>query len=258
MIARAALVLGLLLLPVGGVDAGLPRAALQSVAASPPPGARLPLDLSARDTDGRLRSIGGILAGRPAFVNFIDYTCNTLCGTDLMLLTDAIRRAGLRPSDFRIIVIGIDPKDSAKSAITMKTNEIDANLRQAAVFLLPDKETIKRATTALGFHYVYDPAIDQFAHAAAVYAVAPDGAVRGVLSPLELTAGDMKAALVETTSPQHPSLIRSIHSLCYAYDPVTGLYNLRVAILLKIGAAVTLLILATSVLLLTIMRRRRQ
>jgi protein SCO1 len=258
MIARAVLISGLLLAPIGGAQAGLSRAALESVKASPPSGAHLPLNISARDTDGKLRSIGSILAGHPAFVNFVDYTCNTLCGTDLMLLADAIHRAGLRPSDFRLIVIGIDPNDSAKSAAVMENNEIPAALQEATVFLLPDKDAIARATNALGFHYVYDPSIDQFAHPAVVYAVAPDGTVRGMLSPLALTADDMKLVLVETAAPQRSSLIQSIHSLCYAYDPATGIYNLRVGLILKIAAAMTVLILGTSILTLALVRRREQ
>src|SRR5581483_6402859 len=94
----------LLLLP-SEARAGLSRAELQSVSIKPPANARLDLKLSAPDTSGTRRNIGTLLQGRPGFVNFVDYTCHTLCGTDLMLLADAIRRAGLRPNDFRIVVI---------------------------------------------------------------------------------------------------------------------------------------------------------
>jgi protein SCO1/2 len=232
--------------------AGLPRDALKGVEAAPPPGARLDLALAAPDANGHRRSIGQILGGRRGFVTFVDYTCNTLCGTELMLLADAIRRAELAPSQFRIIVFGIDPKDPASAARTMEAHEIPPALRGAAVFLLPDAATITTATTALGFHYAYDAASDQFAHPAAIYAISSGGAVSGVLSPLTLTAGDLRQVAIARPSP---SLLQRIHSLCYAYDPLTGAFNLRVAWLLRIGGFLTLALLGIA--LLVLMRRGR-
>lgn len=228
--------------------AGLSRAVLAKVRAEPPPGARLDLDLSAADSAGHRRTIGEILGGRPAFVNFVDYTCNTLCGTDLLLLADGIQRAGLSPEDFRIIVIGIDPKDPPKAARAMENSEIPAKLQSASTFLLPDQGTINRATSELGFHYAYDPKIDQFAHPAVIYVIDSSGVVRQLLSPLALTAGDMRRVLQNTAGP---TFIQQIHALCYGYDPSTGTYNLRVTFLLRVAAVFTVVLLGTGILLLS-------
>src|ERR1044071_9595669 len=76
----------------------------------PPPAARLDLGLTVRDTDGRSRTIGEILDAKPAFLVFVDYTCTTLCGADLMLLANAIMRARLQPTSFRLLVMGIDTR----------------------------------------------------------------------------------------------------------------------------------------------------
>jgi len=228
--------------------AGLSRSVLSTIEAKPPPDAHLDLNLSAPDSTGRRHTIGEILGGRPAFVNFVDYTCNTLCGTDLLLLADAIRRAGLSPAAFRIIVIGIDPKDPAKAALAMENSEIPRALRSASTFLLPDQNTVRRATSELGFHYAYDAEIDQFAHPAVIYVIDSRGAVRQLLSPLALTAGDMRRILQNTTAPG-PTFFQQIHSLCYAFDPSTGRYNLRVTFLLRVAAAFTLVLLGTGILL---------
>ncbi|HEX3755784.1 MAG TPA: hypothetical protein VHV26_12000 [Rhizomicrobium sp.] len=231
------------LLP-GAAEAGLSRAALDTVAARLPPGAHLDMGISARDTAGTSRSLRDIAGGRPVFLNFIDYTCNTLCGTDLMLLANGIQRAGLRPGDFRIIVLGIDPKDGPADALKMEDKEIPPSLRSVSTFLLPGKAVIAKATGALGFHYVYDPQIDQFAHPVVVYALAPDGAVRSVLSPLSLTIGDLRQAM---RGPAPPSLYQRIHALCYSYDPVTGVYTPRISFLLKLAGFATALLLAAGV-----------
>jgi protein SCO1/2 len=255
---RAGAILAMLMLAATPVSipawAGLPRDALQTVEAAPPPGARLDLALAAPDARGDRRTIGQILGGRRGFVGFVDYTCNTLCGTELMLLSDAIRRAHLAPSQLRIIVFGIDPKDPTSAARTMEAHEIPPALRGAAVFLLPDAATIRTATAALGFHYAYDAASDQFAHPAAIYAISSDGAVSGVLSPLTLTAGDLR----QVRAASRPAgLLQRIHNLCYAYDPLTGAYNLRVTWLLRIGGVLTLALLGIALLMLARRGRAR-
>lgn len=234
-------------------DAALTRAQLSTVSASPPSGARLDPNLAARETSGKLRRIGNVLGGRTGFVTFVDYTCNTLCGTDLALLSIAIQNARLAPSQYRIVAIGIDPKDSPKAALAMERKEIPAVLQPDTVLLLPNANAVRRATAALGFHYAYDPAIDQFAHPAVVYAVAPDGGLRAVLSPLTLTPESLRAALSTGNSP---SLFASLVHLCYAYDPETGIYTPRIDLILKIAGTATVVLLVGAVLLLIRFGRR--
>ncbi len=241
----------ILLLGIGPAAAGLPRSVLASVAAKPPPGARLPLDLEAVDTSGVRRRLSDLLHGRPAFVNFVDYTCNTLCGTDLMLLADGVTRARLAAKDYLILVIGIDPKDSAKDALAMEQAELSPDLQKNSVFLLPSQDVVTRATRALGYSYVYDATTDQFAHPAMIYAIGPQGELRATLTPLALTAGDLRQALL----PDHPGLIQRVAALCYGYDPLTGQYDLKVTRLLQLGGTLTVILLALAICGLAYRRR---
>lgn len=233
--------------------AGLTQAQLASVAASPPPNARLDLDLAAPDTTGTTRTIGGILGNRPAFFTFVDYTCTTLCGTSLALLGQALERSNLAPSDYRVVVMGLDPKDTPASALAMEARDIPDRLRAAAVFLLPDQDTVTRAAGTLGFRYVYDAASDQFAHPSAVYAIGPDGKVRSVLSPFALTTGDMESALA---SPSGPGLYERVRLLCYGLDPLHGAYNARISTILRIAGGLTVVLLASAVLMMIRYARR--
>lgn len=225
--------------------AALSRAQLDTVSVSPPPSARLDPNLAARDINGRVRNIGHALSGRPAFVNFVDYTCNTLCGTDLQLLSNAIQKSHLDSGQYRILVIGIDPKDAPKDAREMERKEIPTALRKNTVLLLPDAQFIRHATAALGFHYVYDPSLDQFAHPATILVIGADGALRATLSPFDLTTTDLRTVL-QARIPA-PSLIQQVRLLCYAYDPATGIYTLRITFILKIAAVFMVLAVAASV-----------
>jgi protein SCO1/2 len=232
----------------------LTRAELDGVYVAPPAGAHLDLDLSARDTHGKLRTLGDILGGRSGFVSFVDYTCNTLCGTDLALLSTAVAQARLAPSEYRLVVVGIDPKDSAVSATEMEKKEIPRTLWPVTTLLLPDKQTVLRSTSALGFHYVYDPAIDQFAHPAVVYVIGPDGALRRTLSPFALAGTDLRRAL-DASAPAS-DLYQRVRMLCYSYDPATGIYSLRIDGIVKAACLFTVLLLCTAVLLLIRLRRK--
>jgi protein SCO1/2 len=228
-------------------EAALTEAELAGLAASLPPHARLDPGLAAPDTDGATRTIGGILAGRPAFFTFVDYTCTTLCGTSLALLGGVLERSKLAPSDYRIVVMGLDPKDTPEAARAMAARDIPDELRPAAIFLLPDRDTLARATTMLGFRYVYDAASDQFAHSSAVYALGPDGDVRSVLSPFALTTSDMESALA---GPQGSSLYERVRLICYRLDPLHGVHTALITAILRITGALTIVLLASAVLLL--------
>ena len=57
----------------------------------------------------------------PAFGCFADYTCETLCGPALSIVSDALAQSGLRPGvDFRLVAVELDPKDTAADAANMK------------------------------------------------------------------------------------------------------------------------------------------
>jgi len=249
---RAAIAGLILLLAAMPAEAGLTRAQLASVDAAPPAGARLDLHFATRDATGTWRSLQHILNGRPAFVTFVDYTCTTLCGTDLELLSQAILSSRLVPSQYRILVIGIDPKDKAGDALAMERKEIPPALRPATILLLPDKTAIRNATAALGFRSIYDPPSDQFAHPAIIYVIGPDGVLRTRFSPFSPAMANLRQVLA-TDAPA--GLLGRIRLLCYAYDPATGIYNLRVGILLKIASALTVLAVFGAVFLLRRARR---
>lgn len=250
MRALSILLIGLLL--SAPAQAGLSRADIARVGVSLPPAARIDPALAAPDAEGTRRRMGDILAGHPAFLIFVDYTCTTLCGTELALLANALQRARLGPSEMRILVLGIDPRDEASAARDMETKELPPLLRSAAAFLLPDKATVAATTEALGFRYVFDEESDQFAHPAAIYLLSPKGRVTGVLSPFDLLTQDLRSRLSDAS----PSLYERVRLLCYGLDPATGLYNARIATLLKSIALLTLLLLGAAILLFARGRRR--
>jgi len=234
-------------------------AQIKAVEAAPQQNAVLPLDLGFQDENGRKLTLGDAIAGVPALVVFADYTCRSLCGPVVEFVAAGLGKTGLRPgTDYRLLMIGLDPRDGLDAARSMRAAHIpaDAPLAQAAVFLSGDDSAIHQTTQAAGLRYYYDVEHDQFAHPAAVYVVDAKGRIQRVLSPLGLDGGNLRLAIVDVGRGAVGTLADRIHLICYGYDPVKGVYNERITTMLAFMAAATLLAMAGGIGTMVALERR--
>ncbi len=244
----------------GPAAANFTAAQLTDMAATPPANAALPNDLVLRDEGGRQISIKAAIGGVPAVLVFADYTCRTLCGPIVEFAAAGLAKSGLRPGvDYRLLAIGLNPRDGIDAARTMRAKHIGAAspINRAAVFLTADEESIRVATAALGLTYAYDTEYDQYAHPAAIYVVDAAGRVRRLLVPFGLEGGDLRLAIVEAGNGAVGNVADRIHLLCYRYDPAKGIYTERITVMLGYAAGATLLLLLTGLSLLLMRERRR-
>ena len=233
---------------------------LASISASPPPDAALPLDLVFRDETNRPITVKNAIDGVPALVIFADYTCRTLCGPIVEFIAAGLGKTGLRPGpDYRLVVIGINPRDGIDTARAMRANHIDPGnpVGQAAIFLSGTDANIHAATKAVGLHYAYDAEHDQYAHPAAAYVVDSGGRVRRVLSPLGLDGGDLRLAIIDAGRGAVGTFADQLHLLCYGYDPAKGIYTERITTMLGYAAGTTLVLVLAGVLAMIALERRR-
>lgn len=239
------LVLALICAPLIPAQAALVSKDIAAVAASPQPGARLPLDIVLMD--GReAASLWQWLEGKPGVWVIADFTCRSLCSPVLRTMADALDKTGLEPGkDFNVRVLGLDPNDSAADAAAMKAAQIGSHGTLAAQtrMLRGDAGAVARITAALGFSYVYDPALDQYAHPAAIFTVTADGRVGHALSGLALDATDLRLAIVEAGRGQVGTVADRVRLLCYGFDPRHGFYNLAIGRALAIGGGATVALL---------------
>lgn len=239
--------------------AGIVAAELETVEATPAPNAALPLDLGFIDQSGRALTLRAAIAGLPSVLIFADYTCRTLCGPILEFAIAGLAKSGLKPGvDYRLVVIGIDPKDKPEAAQAMRAAHIDdgSEIGRASAFLTGDDAAIRAVTQAAGLRYSYDAKHDQFAHPAAVYVVNGKGRVQRVLSPLGLDGVDLRLAIVDAGRGSVGTLADRIHLLCYGYDPARGIYTERITSMLAFAAGLTLVVLFGGICLMTLRERR--
>jgi protein SCO1 len=233
--------------------AGVVGSQLQGVEAAPAANAALPPGLGFTDDSGRGITLGDAMGQRTAVVVFVDYTCRTLCGPILEFTIAGLSKTGLEAgADYRLIAIGIDPRDRPADARAMRARYLDdANpIGTSARFLTGGEAEVRAVTEAAGFRYAYDAEHDQYAHPAAVYIVDDAGKIKRVLSPLGLDGADLRLAIVDTARDSAGTLADRIHLLCYGYDPVRGIYTERITTFLALASGMTLIVLLSGISLL--------
>jgi protein SCO1 len=234
------------------------RNEIGQIEATPGAGVALPLDLPLEGEAGKTMPLQQWLGGTPSLWILADYTCETLCGPVISIVADALASSGLKAgADFRLVVVGLDPKDSAVDAAAMKRAQVgsEGDLVTQSYFLRTSAASIAELTRALGFRSRYERDHDQFAHPAAVFVVTPNGHIARALSPLALDTASLRLAVLEAGRGQIGSLADHVRLICYGFDPVSGTYSLAVGRLLAGTGMVT--IIALALLVAVLFRRER-
>ncbi|TYL83341.1 SCO family protein [Bradyrhizobium cytisi] len=247
MIRLLAIVLAVIL--VGGTATAPARAVtplqLGNVDVAPPSEAGLPASLVLYGENGAPRPLRFWLDDKPTVWLLADYTCATLCGPMISIVSDALASSGLHPSvDFRLVVVGLDPKDTAADAATMKRARIGSDaVLSATDFVRGDAATIGTLARALGFRSIYDAEHDQYAHPAAAFVITPSGGLASALSGLAVDPTTIRLALIAAGEGKTGGWTDHLRLLCYGYDPASGTYTLAIGRLLAAAAAVTVAVL---------------
>jgi protein SCO1/2 len=250
------LVIVAILLAAAPGHAAIVQHDLDRVGVTPPANAALPLNLSLEGKDGASKPLGAWLGTTPDVLVLADYTCATLCGPVISIVSDALARSGLRPGkDFRLIVVGLDPKDTAADAAQMKLAQVSSEIAEASYVLRGEAGAISELTRALGFSSVYDPDRDQFAHPAAAFVIAPNGRLVRALPGLAVDPRNIRLAIIDAGNGTIGTLTDHIRLLCYGYDPASGTYTVAIGRLLAATGGAT--IAALSLLIGLLLRRER-
>jgi protein SCO1 len=206
--------------------------ALQNVEIEEQLGAALPLGARFTGEDGAPLKLGDVVAGkqRPTVVALVYYNCPMLCGLVLKGLSRAMRETGLTlGKDYDAVALSFDPRDTVNLAAERQRGYLQAfgepEAKRAWRFLVGAEPDIKAVTSAVGFRYAYDERTKQYAHAAALVVVTPDGRVSRYLYGVEYPARDLRLALVEAGQGRVGTSFDRLLLTCYRYDPASRTYE---------------------------------
>jgi protein SCO1/2 len=210
--------------------------------------AQIPADLTFRDETGKAVRLADYFGRKPLILDLAYYNCTMLCGEVLSGLTGAMKMVKFDVGNqFDVITVSFDPRETPELAAVKKKEYIHRYGRPGAAagwhFLTGQADAINALTRAVGFQYQYDPKIDQFAHATAIMVLTPEGRISRYFYGMDFPPKDLRMGLVEASEGKIGNAVDQVLLYCYHYDPATGKYGAIVANILKVAAAITILIL---------------
>lgn len=241
------------------VYSGMP-APLQKVAFEQRLGDSVDLSLPFVDARGREVELGELIGERPAILALVYFDCPMLCSMTLDGLVSSLRAVELDVGrDLEVLAVSFDPRETPALASAVGARAIESYRRSGTEngwhFLTGSAESIDRLTEAVGFEYFWDDDKEQFAHAAGIVVLTPEGRISRYLLGIEFPPRDLRLALVESSQGSVGGLVDQALLYCYQYDPETGTYAAATMNLVRLGGLLTVALIALFVGLM--MRRER-
>jgi len=218
-------------------------------------GDTIPLNLTFLNEKNDTVSLGQLI-NKPTILSFVYFDCPGLCSPLLNGVSEVIDNMDMKlGTDYQIITISFNTKDTPEKAITKKQNfvqKMSKEDRASWIYLTGTQEHIDSITEAVGFRYKAQ-GLD-FAHASAIIMLSPDGKITRYLYGLSFLPFDVKMAVIEAQQGIERPTINKILEVCFAYDPAGRTYTLQIT---RIVGGLILLILITVFVILLIRGRKK-
>lgn len=234
--------------PLGsfGQGAGETPLPLEDVGIEQRLGEQLPLDAVFRNESGAEVRLGDYFGKKPIVLALAYYECPMLCTLVLNGMVKGLRPVAFTAGDeYDVVTISIDPSETPELAKAKKEAYVDSYARAGKSdgfhFLTGSEESIRAVADALGYRFRYLSETDEFAHAAAIYVVTPEGRISHYFFGVEFSARDIRLALVEAAEGKIGNLVDELMLFCFRYDPTAGKYSAEILAMVRLGGVATVL-----------------
>ncbi len=213
-------------------------------------GAQVPLNLPFRDEQGRAVKLGEFVSGKPVVLVLAYIRCPRLCSEVLRGVVDSLRGVEFNAGqDFEVVVVSFDPREGPELAAAAKQSYAESYGRPGGErgwhFLTGEQPAIRRLADAVGFRYEYDARRDEYRHSAGIMVLTPRGTVARYFFGILIPARDLRLGLVEASEGKISAPVDRVLLLtCLSYDETTGKYSVAAMKLMRLGGAVTVVLLA--------------
>lgn len=211
-------------------------------------GNQIPLDAPFVDENGKDVKLGDYFGKRPVVLALVYFECPMLCTQVLNGVFSTMEAMPFTAgNEFDLLVISFDPGETPALALQKKNAYFERYRRPGSEggmhFLTGRPDAIKQITDAVGFKYVYDASIDQFAHPAALTVLTSAGAVSKYLYGIEFAPRDLRLALTEAGQGKVGTVVDQALLYCYHYDPESGKYGFVIMNMVRLGGILTVALL---------------
>ena len=185
--------------------------------------------------------------GRPVMLNLVYYQCPMLCNLILNGQTSTLREIPWTPGkEFEIVTISIDPTETFQLAAQKKQSYLTSYDRPAPGwhFLTDHQGNAKKLADQVGFQYKWDQKTEQYAHAATVMFLTPEGKISRYLYGIHFKPRDVRLAITEASQSKFGLSVDRLLLYCFHYDPQARSYVPFARNLMRGGGVLIVLILA--------------
>jgi protein SCO1/2 len=183
--------------------------------------------------------------GKPVILDLIYYSCPMLCNLVLNGQTQVMKEIPWTPGkEYEVVTISIDPQERFDLAKQKNETYLNTFGRPATWHFLTDSnDNAKKLAEQIGYHYRYDPTQEQFAHPASIFILTPEGKIARYLYGTRFRQMDVRFALAEASDGRTSLTKEKILLFCYQYDPAKHAYVLFATNIMKLGGALTVVII---------------
>lgn len=211
-------------------------------------GAQVPLDVVFRDEAGASVRLADYFGRRPVVLAMVYYECPMLCTLTLNGMVSAFGVLRETPGrEYEVVTVSINPRETSALAAAKKATYLSRFKREGVEggwhFLTGEEPNIRRLADAIGFRYAWDAESQQYAHAAGIVVLTPEGKIARYLYGFEYAPKDIRFALIEASSGRIGSPVDQLILSCFHYDPTRGRYGVYALGLVRLFGALTVVLL---------------
>jgi protein SCO1/2 len=248
MLRNAWLFLLVAFAPMAQADSSTPIDFARDVRFDQNLGAQVSPQLAFVDDTGAPVHLGDYFHHRPLRLVLDYYRCPNLCGIVLNSLVESLQNLTFNAGDrFDVVVVSIDPRDTPKISAQKKLGYVDHYERPQTAngwhFLTGSPVAIKTLADTVGFHFVYDPVADQYAHPSGMIVLTPEGKTSRYFFGIEFPPAQIRDALAVAAASKVNSPVYDFLLLCCRYNPLQGKYGALIFDVMRAGGFLVVLAL---------------
>lgn len=207
---------------------------------------QVPLDTPFRDESGRTVLLKEFFHDKPVILSLVYYQCPMLCNQLLNGLNGSLKALAFTVGkEFDVVTVSFNPQEGPSLASAKKDNYVADYRRPEAAsgwhFLTGEPRSIAALTRATGFRYAWDSSTGQYAHAAAIILLTPQGHISRYFYGIDFSPKDLRLGLIEASQNKIGTLADQVLLYCYHYDPASGKYGVAVMNLVRTAGIITVL-----------------
>jgi protein SCO1/2 len=213
-------------------------------------GAKLPLDLAFLNDSGKMVRLGDLVGNSKPVILSLNYSsCPMLCNVQLTGLAQALQNvpwtAGL---EYDVVSVSIDPRETPDKARQAKMKYAELYGKGGSGhgwhFLVGQELAIEQLASAVGVKFHWVETQQEYAHAAVFALISPDGRIMRYIYGVSFEPKTLRLSLVEASEGKIGTTVDRFLLYCFHYDSTVGDYRPFAVNLMKVAAAVTVVVLA--------------